>query len=194
MRHWVLTLLGVLGLAVSSPAPSVAQSLELGVTTGTHQGGQVSVWFTPRFEWVVRLAWKSMAAEQGFATYYMCQDRTRAQCPVRILIRSSGPDRLSSGEVLFHFRPTKRVRPSAGVGRGVVSHVEHRSCEVPGCEPQFPAGFFEDRRERTIQLSPSVGASTAVGGHTVARAGLRFHNLIFEGASLEAFVSVGYRF
>ena len=194
MRFRILVPLVLLGAIVSFPAESAAQSLEVGATAGTHQGAQVSVWITPRFEWMLRVAWQRVPSLQGAATYYRCQDRARADCPVRILINNSGWRRFSSSEFVYHFRLNERVRPFAGAGLGIASDLVHRTCEATGCEPEFPSGFFDNKREPTSQLFGSVGASTAVGEHAIVRAGLRFHNLIFEGASVEAGVSVGYRF
>lgn len=102
---------------------------------------------------------------------------------------------IAQGEVIWHFRRGKQVRPLLGFGVGRYWRSQVGTCSPQGCEaalgPGFPFGRTEDSQS---DGSVVVGLSVLLNTRFRVRGGWRYHNPFKdEFAVSELFMAMGYR-
>jgi hypothetical protein len=213
----------VCSIVVCTPASAWAQSIEAGGTVGTGARGtesklarqearlvtslQLSGWWADRLETGFRIGWIDLPDISSRANYYHgCQSDRNGRClptgSVEVVGRRVGERRLVAGQVLYHFRTGKKVRPHVGLGFGKTRDTEMLNCEPSGCEvilsglPFGTSGPPLGKRSSTYPDQAWIaGVSTLLWNRVVLRGGVQIHNFAGEERSLtETSVQVGYRF
>jgi hypothetical protein len=150
-------------------------------------GPYVSIWFGDFIEVSGRVAWldqpdlESTLVRPTELTYTITE-RHRT---------------IGQGEVVWHFRRGKRVRPLVGFGLGSYWDRELVACQPAGCEAHLGvAGLTAgEGRESHFDQSVVAGISALLHPRLRVRAGLRYHNPFKDELALsEWFVALGYRF
>lgn len=101
------------------------------------------------------------------------------------------------GEVTWHYRRGKRVRPNVGVGIGGYRLSERVTCEPAGCESELGRTGLSagPSSEWHHDVSVAVGISVLLHPRVRVRGGRRIHNPWGEHLALsETFAAIGYRF
>ena len=122
---------------------------------------QCLVWWTDRFETMVRMAWLHLGDWTGIETYFDCaRDEIGSGCTpipaVRVIRHRTSPRTFITGSALYHLHAGRTVRPFVGAGIGTIRDREQVTCEPAGCEAPL-AGFVGTRVEGT----PTSSASSA---------------------------------
>jgi hypothetical protein len=183
------------------PVPLAAQSFEAGGSLSAScigsdgslcseselrtAGPAASVWLGERLELGARVVWFRLDDLSG---------RLSLQPEV---IRTSVSDRkrvIAQGEVIWHLRPGKQLRPLVGFGVGRYWRTQVAACEPPGCEaalgPGFPSG---QRRTSHADESAVLGLSVRAHPRLRVRGGWRYHNPFRDELAVsELFIAAGY--
>jgi hypothetical protein len=213
----------VCGIVIFTPASVIAQSVEAGGTIGTGARGtesklarqearlvtslHLSGWWADRLETSFRVGWIDLPDISSRSTYYYgCVPDANGRClptgSLEVIGRRIGERRLVAGQVLYHFRRGKKLRPHVGLGFGRTHDSEMLSCEPAGCEailsglPFGNSGPPLGRRSTTYPDQAWIaGVSTLFWNRVVLRGGVYIHSFAGEERSLtETSVQVGYRF
>jgi hypothetical protein len=120
-----------------TPASASAQFIEAGATIGTGARGtesklarqearlvtglHLSGWWADRLETAFRIGWIDLPDISSRGTYYYgCVPDANGRClptgRVEVIGRRIGERRLVAGQVLYHFRKGKKLRPHVGGG------------------------------------------------------------------------------
>jgi outer membrane protein with beta-barrel domain len=148
-------------------------------------GPSASVWFADWVEVGARVVW------------FELNDLSRTlRGPTTIDTEVTARERrIFQGEVIWHFRREKRIRPLFGVGVGRYWRSQVATCSPPGCEatlgPGFPAGRTNDS---TSDVSVVTGLSVLLNPRVRVRGGWRYHNPFKDELAVsEYFLALGYR-
>jgi hypothetical protein len=215
MRLRFLVLL--LSIALLQPALAGAQSIEVGVTTGSAcrgsevsicgggysslLGGYLSLITVDRIEIGMRIA--RMGVDPSGTTSF-----ARDNDP-RFLAVPDPPEKVDFafrdrsrtfllGHFLYHFLSGERVRPLLGFGIGSLVNTGTIACQPAGCEKLLPtlARLNVGHNKSTgLDLAFLAGASVRATDRMRIRAGVQLHNFPGEELSTTAvYLEVGYRF
>jgi hypothetical protein len=147
-------------------------------------GPSASAWFDDRIEVGARVIWfelndlsHTLRGETTIDTGIAARER-----------------RIAEGEVIWHFRRDKRIRPLFGVGVGRYWRSQVTTCSPPGCEalvPGFQTGRTSDSRS---DVSLVTGLSVLLQPRLRLRGGWRYHNPFKDELAVsEYFLALGYR-
>jgi hypothetical protein len=173
---------GSIGVSCKGSDGSFCNETHSGLRTA---GPYASVWFTDRVEISGRVAWLRQPDLEGVLF------------PEPLSFAITGRRRLiAQGEVIWHFRSGKRVRPHIGLGFGGYRDREAVTCEPVGCQSRLPQAGLHAGASRALHSDQSVVAGVSVALQKRARlhGGWRYHNPFKDELALsEVFVAVGYR-
>lgn len=189
-------------------APSAAQQVEVGAGLGRtcrgSEGGicgtdagvplaaHASVLFGGRLELGIRVAQGGLE-DRTFTTSLNFDPGASDDVQVTLEGRSI---RYFTGQAIYHFRRSHRVRPMVGVGVGTFVLPRTLRCEPIACEslPPFLVASREARYHFDIVL-PIVGLAVQATPRIVVRGGWQPHNIGGEElSSTEWFIAAGWRF
>jgi hypothetical protein len=148
-------------------------------------GPSASVWFADWVEVGARVVWFELNDLNGTL-------RGETTIDTRTTERER---RIAQGEVIWHFRRDRRIRPLFGLGVGRYWRSQVATCSPPGCEaalgPGFPAGRTSDS---TSDVSLVTGLSVLLNPRLRVRGGWRYHNPFKDELAVsEYFLALGYR-
>jgi hypothetical protein len=218
-HYWKRSIL-LCSVTLLVPLSVSGQSLEVGGTVGVGARGSEgslvrqealpiggvygSVFWTDRFETMVRASWLHLGARRESDLYSTgCLDggipgSCLTDVAFQIVRRATAPRTFIAGSVLYHFRPNRPVWPFVGAGFGVMRDREHVSCEpaATSCDSlmggDFRLGTSTSSRADIIGIA---GLSTSFANHFVLRGSIHFHRPAGEELSLfETSFTFGYRF
>ena len=113
-------------------------------------GPSASVWFADWVEVGGRVVWFELND---------LSRTSRGETTIDTLI-ASRERRIAQGEVIWHFRREKRIRPLVGVGVGRDWRSQVATCSPPGCEAALGRGFPAGRTsDSTSDVSVVTGLS-----------------------------------
>jgi hypothetical protein len=104
--------------------------------------------------------------------------------------------RIAQGEVIWHFRRGKRIRPLLGFGFGRYWRSQVRTCTPQGCEAALGPGYDFGSTETSDSVQSVVtGVSVLLHPRVRLRGGWRYHNPFKDELAVgEFFLALGYRF
>jgi hypothetical protein len=178
----ILEIGGSIGVSCKGSDGSLCNETHSGLRTA---GPYASVWFEDQLEVTGRVAWlqqpdlRGLLSAESFS--FAITDRRRL---------------IAQGEIRWHFRSGRRVRPHIGLGFGGYRDREVVTCEPSGCESRLSGSGLHAGATRALHSDQSVVAGVSVALHKRARlhGGWRYHNPFKDELALsELFVAVGYR-
>ena len=102
---------------------------------------------------------------------------------------------IAQGEVIWHFRRGKRVRPLLGFGVGRYWRRQVSSCSPQGCETALGPGYsFGSTKTSDSDQAIVAGLSVLLNPRVRLRGGWRYHNPFKDELAVpEFFLALGYR-